>query len=532
MPCPNCDWTPAADKLWPSDGALACRWIEENLILPEGDTFGEPFVLRRDQKLFLYRWYEYCGGCKRWRYTQGIKGAATGDGKSTFIAAIALLEFAGPKQFVTKSPIICIAAAAWDQADELFRKAGQMIGGKGDQIKEAPLCGYFKVTDNKISFKDGRPGMIERVAAVAGTNEGGLPSLFICDEVHEWGDIGDRKARVHVVIGKSTKKRRGPRGPGRILNLSTAGYDKDASLLGAMYKYGKEVMQDPSIDPRLLFDWQEADEGLDLYDPEQRRIAVRQASKAAGVNWDVEDRVAEWGKPTMPAHEWIRYYANRWVDVDEESWMRDHVSAWAGCRGKWTSSDVNPFTIAVDMALKHDSVAVVRCEELPNGRMAVSCRVWKANRQGQIDHLEVWNYINQLARGTGFRGVVYDPRFFELPARLLEQRGVLTIQFDQSPQRLAPAAGLTKRLIIDGEIIHSGDQNLDSAVKAAVAVPQERGGFTLRKGKSKKHIDACIGMCMGVYVLREIIPTPPPATVDVSKDNSNELWRPSGRLAL
>lgn len=532
--CPDCGWRPTNEKgLWPTEGNTAVRWIEDNLIFPEGDTFGQPFRLRQDQKLFIYRWYEYCGNCARWRYNEGVRGAATGDGKTTFIAALAILEFAGPTSIVPNSPIICVAAATWDQADELFRKAGQMLGGKGDDIHQAPLCGVFHVTDTKITFKNGSPGMIERVAAVAGTNEGGLPSLFICDEVHEWGDVGDRKARVHTVVGKSTKKRRGPRGSGRILNLSTAGFDKEHSLLGAMYMHGKAALANPALDPKLLFDWQEADEDLDLEDPAQRRIAVQQASKAAGVLWDVEDRVREWRKPSMPAHEWTRYYANRWVDVAEESWLADYPAAWGKCQGSWQPASSNPFTIAVDMALKHDSVSVVRCEELPDKRVAVTNRVWKASQSGQIDHLEVWEYINTLARGMHFRGVVYDPRFFELPARMLEQRGVMVIQFDQSPQRMAPAVGLTRRMIIDGELLHDGDTELTGAVKSAAAVPQERGGITLRKTKSLRHIDAAVAMCMGVYALKEIIPVPPPATVDVTKRyGEQELFRPTSRLQI
>jgi hypothetical protein len=35
-------------------------------------------------------------------------------------------------------------------------------------------------------------------------------------------------------------------------------------------------------------------------------------------------------------------------------------------------------------------------------------------------------------------------------------------------------------------------------------VPQERGGFTLKKGKSKGHIDAAVAMCMGVWMLHEV----------------------------
>lgn len=490
--------------MWPSMGGVAVRWIQDNLILPEGDTFGEPFIPREDQRLFLYEWFEFCPACDEWRYNEGLRGAATGDGKTTFIAAIALVEFAGPPGIAPKSPVVNIAAASYEQADELFRKAGQMVGGRDDEITEAPLCGLFEVQDTEIRFRDGRPGVLKRVAAVAGTNEGGLPHLFIGDELHEWGDVGSRKARVYTVIGKSTKKRRTRRGSGRTLGLSTAGFDVDNSLLGAMYKRGKKALKNPKLAPRLLFRWREAPDGLDYNKRAHRVKAVKAASAAADVIWSATDRVNDWGSPSMPAHEWIRYYANRWVDVAAESWLKDHPGAWSECEGDWKHDPSNPFVLAVDMALKHDSVAVDRVEELPDGRFAVTAKVWKADKRGQIDHEEVWNHIVAEAKGENFRGVVYDPRFFEVPARMLESRGILAIQYDQSPQRMTQACGLTYERILGATIVHDGDPELEGAVKAAVQMPQERGGFTLRKNKSKRHIDACIAMCMGVWVLSEV----------------------------
>jgi phage terminase large subunit-like protein len=98
---------------------------------------------------------------------------------------------------------------------------------------------------------------------------------------------------------------------------------------------------------------------------------------------------------------------------------------------------------------------------------------------------------------------VYDPRFFELPGRMLEDEGILTIQFDQSPQRMAPACGLAFDLILEARIVHDGDPELGAHVKAAVKREQDRG-FTLSKGKSKRHIDAAITLCMGVWVLNAV----------------------------
>jgi phage terminase large subunit-like protein len=504
---------------------LAVDWIEDNCICGEGDWWGRPLTLRIEQQRFLYRWYEFCPECGQWRFNEGLRGAATGDGKTQFLASIAVLEMAGPPQISVPSPNIPISAASFEQADLLFSAAATMCGGRDQGVPDAPLCGYFNVYDTEITFADGRPGRIFRVAAVAGTNEGGLPSLLICDELHEWGPPGSRKARVHTVIGKSTLKRRTPRGSGRILRISTAGFDKDDSILGEEYKRGQAARYDPGKDPRFLFDWQEAPEGLDYDLPADREKAVRAASGAADVLWSVRDRVDAWGKPSFPRHEWLRYFANTWVDIAEESWLKDHPGAWGACEGTWTSEPGNPFVISVDMALRHDSVAVSRIEKLLDRRFAITSRIWRPST-GPVDHLDVFNYIRSNARGLAFRGVVYDPRFFELPGRMLEDEGILAIQFDQSPQRMAPACGLAYDLILERRIVHDGDPELGAHVKSAVKREQDRG-FTLSKGKSKRHIDAAITLCMGVWVLHDpekLVPLSPSfATHDARSSPSETL---------
>lgn len=500
LPCQACGWRPEPGALWPTEGPVAVRWIEDNLIFAEGDWFGQPFRLRVDQKRFLYRWYEFCEACGEWRWTDGLRGAATGDGKTALVAAIVAVEFAGPPQIAPKSPNIPIAAASFEQADLLFSALATMLGGKDDMVKEAPLCGFFEVLDTEIKFRDGRPGKVHRVAAVAGTNEGGLPSLFVRDELHEWGDVGDRKARVATVIGKSTKKRRTPRGSGRILSLSTAGFDVDHSLLGAIYKLGKKAQRDPSLAPRLLFDWQEAPDGLDYAIPEQRDRAVRSASAAADVIWSARDRVAEWGKPEMPSHEWIRYYANRWVDVAEDSWLAEHPAAWSKCRGDALIPDGVDVVLAVDMALRRDSVAVSTLWRRPDERVAVQARIWNPPSGGKIDHLGVAEHIREQARRFTVLEVAYDPRFFEVPARILEDEGFNMVEFPQSAERMTPACGNALQMIVAGDVVHDGDPELTAHVTSAVTRPNERG-FTLSKGKSKRKIDACIALVIGLWRL-------------------------------
>jgi phage terminase large subunit-like protein len=509
------------------------RWIEENMIFAEGDSFGKPVRLRRDQKLFIYRWYEWCPSCEWWHYDEALRGEARGGGKTALVAMIADLEFGGPPQIAPYSPNVVIAAASWDQANLLYSAAATMLGGRDQEVTQAPLCGYFEVYDAQITFADNRPGRLFRTATVAGTNQGGQPTTFMADEIHEFGDVEDARARFHKVVAMGTKKRtltyfipgsdgqvrEVKRGPGRVINLSTAGFDVDHSFLGAMYKRGMREAQQ-QVATRFLFDWAQAPDDIDYTDPAQRAMACRAASGAADQIWSVAARVAEWDKDEVLKHEWIRYYANRWVDVAEESWLSEHPGAWAACKGAWDIGGDEPAVLAIDMALKRDSVAVAEVrmlpadEQHPDGRFAVTCRIWYPSN-GQIPHLEVFEYIEQRAKelGTAFQGLVFDPRYFQLPAEQLEDKGHLAIQFDQSPQRMAPAVGLAYDLILSGGIVHNGDVELGSQVKAAVRKQWERG-FTLSKGKSRRHIDACVAMCMGVWTLAELAGQNEPSILD------------------
>jgi len=474
--------------------------------------------------LSLYRWYEHCGGCGRWRYSHWIRTEATGGGKTTFMAAVMALELAGPPEISPVSPVITSAANSWDQANKLFGAASIMCGGReGHKVDESPLKGYFEVYDSKIIRADGKPGEINRVAAVAGTNEGGLPSLFVVDEVHELGDVGENRVRMHVVIGKSTNKRQlrceipvrdadgkvigtetVKRGPGRIVDISTAGFDIDHSFFGGLYKQGKDALRNPAASPRLLFECWEAPDGLKFDKPEDRLKAVMAASPAAGILWDPMDRVNEWDDAKMPHTDWGRYYGNRWEKIPEDSWLKEHPGKWEACQGTWEIAGDEPTVMAIDMALKRDSVSVGECARLPDGRIAYTTRIWYPEDR-RIDHLAVWNYIGERIAELGprFQGLVYDPRFFELPALMLEEQGHLVIEFDQTPANMGPACGLAFDAIINEQIVHNGDLEMSRQVLAAAKRDQERG-FTLSKGKSKIHIDAAITLCMGVDALARL----------------------------
>ena len=464
---------------WPSRGGIVCDWIEDNLVHGEGDSYGEPFRLRDEQRLLLWRWYETHPTTGAWRYRRLYVETPKGWGKTELAAALALAEFCGP--VAPRSPNVPVAASSFEQADLLFGRAKQMASHENSGI--AP---YVECFDTEILLK-GKPGRLFRIAAVAGTNDGGLPTLFAADELHEW--TGGRE-RLHLVVGNSLTKR----AQGREVNLSTPGDDLD-SLAGRLHTAGVKALAGEEPDDELLFVWETADAGLDLTDPVQLERAIRSANRQA------DDRlVASLVRRyrDIPEHEFRRYHLAQWVEAPVASWLADKPGAWEACQGDATIPEGADVVLGVDVALFHDCTAVVTAWSRPDGLTAVQAKVWEPAKGSETDVTDVMAHIRSQADAFRVRAVTYDPRYFDVPAKMLEDEGIPMVEFAQSPERMVPACGLAYQLIVSGQIVHGGQPTFTAHVLNAVQRTSERG-WTLSKGKSKKKIDAAIAMVMALW---------------------------------
>lgn len=468
-------------KLWPSYGKIICKFIETFLVHGEGDSYGKKFRLRDDQKLLLYQWYEFeanaDGSFRRWRYDELYLEFATGWGKTEIGAAMALAELCGP--IAPVAPNIPIAAASYEQADLLFGRAKQIIAHENCKLRPFIENGEQGGFDTEILLK-GKPGRMFRTAAVAGTNEGGLPSLFMADEIHEWTG---GKERVHTVISKSRRKRAGA----RTINMSTPGHDLD-SLAGRMHTVGAS-----GSDPRMLFVTHTADPNLDLKDREQLRTAIRQANP-----WKTDDQVESLVNDfdKMPEHEFIRYHLCRWVKVPSDGWLVDKPGAWEACAGPAVFTPDDPIVMWWDMSLNRDTTAIGAIQLRSDGRKPVRSRVFDpADYGGRVDYIQVRQHLIDEVKRLNPVSVVYDHRLLEFEAQQLLDLGIPMVDFPQSQERMSPATGLLFDDILNVVIEHNGDPVLAAHVNAAVARQTDRG-FSLAKGKSKDPIDACVGLAM------------------------------------
>lgn len=495
-------------------GKYAIKWMEKRLIHGEGDMFGEPYRLLPWHKEFLHKFYEWNDDLGQWHYNEALVGAESGASKTEFFAAVAIFEMCSartgdynwdilPVEFTRKTPIITMAAASKEQAGELFRQAQAMAGGeKGARTPHRLGRDLFDVFENTIQYKDGAPGRIQRVAAKDSTAEGGKESLLLGDELHEWHG---KVARVWTVRAKSLTKRMV--NPGRPVGMSTAGLGRgsmppqdDDSLLWRMYARG--LMEQDNPDTRFLFDWVQPPEDIIYQRGNAERIyAELRKMRAADLTWSVETRAREILEGKIPWPEALRYYFNMFVLLTVDSWLNEMPGEWESCQDDYAApEDGSEVCVGIDMALKRDSVGIVVAGMLSDGRVGWWHKHW-APIEGRIDHMEVFNYIvGPIADRWRIRSVAYDPRFFELQARLLEDHGFQVVEVKQSPERLVKSDGLLYELVRHHKLAHLGDGVLNMHAVNAAWRTSEAGRY-LSKGMSAGQMDLIRAGSMATWEL-------------------------------
>ena len=286
-------------------------WIEKVLRHGEGDSFGQRIKYDPFQAYIVDRIYEFWPETGDLVHNRVLIGVGKGNAKTEIIAGVGDAELAGP--IAPLSPNVAISAASYEQADKLF-------GAAKTAALEGDLGPFVDAFETEMQLR-GKPGIMRRLAAIAGTNDGGLETAALGDELHEW--VGEARERVWTILGNSLKKRtptsanpmlRVQRRGSLQIGITTAGDDKDG-LLGRLYEYGRRVASGEVIDPGFLFLWWEAGPDHDLDDPAQLRAAVLEANPAAGSFLSLTNLLGRYAELVAEgrSHEFRRYHLNQWV---------------------------------------------------------------------------------------------------------------------------------------------------------------------------------------------------------------------------
>jgi phage terminase large subunit-like protein len=464
-----------------SDGGQVCAWIEGYLVHGEGDRYGQRFRLTPEQRRFVWRVYERLPSGER-RYRRVLYGRPKGYGKTELAAALALAELAGPTAPIAAD--IPVAAASFEQADLLFGAAKVMAS-------EGALAPFLEVFETEILRTDG-PGKLYRVAAVAGTNDGGRHTFRVCDEVHEWEG---KRERVHLVLTNGLAKRAGSWS----LDISTAGVRMD-SLIGVLYTKGKRVEAGELADDGFLFDWLEhPDAKCDLSTEDAVRAAVKVAYRDAGDHVDLEQIVKRFDE--IPEYEFRRYYLNQFT-ASAKRWLP--AGAWeALARADKRVPAGTEVVLGFDGSYNNDSTALVGCTKA--GHLFVA-GVWE-KPEGEhgwvVPREEVKATVKVAMERYKVLELVCDPPGWHSEVEEWSERygKTLTVAFPTNRRTLmAEACREFFSDVVNAKVTHDGDERLARHLANAVVKETADGAYITKEHRdSPRKIDLAVAAVLARF---------------------------------
>lgn len=441
-------------------------------MLGEGDYYGQPFRLRPQQKRWIHRLYEYYPETGNRRYRRALKGVAKGNGKSPEAGAIGGYEFMGG---VNLSPRVMIGAASLKQANVVF---GDLKTG----ATESPtLRDHVLPFELEMQLVDG-PGIVERLAAEAATNDGGRATCFIADELHEW--LG-RVARMFLVVDGAIAKRQNA----FTMGISTAGVlSNPPSLLQELYEHGVAVSNGELVDDQFLFEWYEADPELDLDDEQQWLEAVMQANPAAGDYVSVEN--LRYRFETIPRFEFERYHLNRWTTTAVQ-WLPG--GAWDGCE---TEGEIaREVSLAFKGSYSNDRAALVACDS--EGRLEVLAWFEERNQGDVVAPEEVdLEVAKAFERFKVHRMVCVRTGWHTQVEQWSERYGadvVIAYPINSKVKR-AEACSKFYTAVVNQQVSHDGDPRLARQLSEAVVRNTEQGAYIVEDSGRAIELASCAVM--------------------------------------
>ena len=461
------DDSPGPWELWPERGAAhAIRFIETYCRPPKGFTAGEPLRLAPFQRRALREWL-----------SPGVSAAAMsvarGNGKSTFLAALgvwAVFHSEGGG-----APQVPVVATTLGQAvRSVYGVALSMINAEPELAVRALV--YQSIGNQRVVV----PSTGGEMFAVSNDVDGlqGLdPSLAICDEI----------GFMPVESWDSLLLASGKRPASLVVGIGTPGLDKDNALwhLRQRVRSGEKLVG-------FRFTEYAADEGCPVGDEAQWRKA-NPALRAKYQNIGA----LRTALAISPEGHFRVFRLGQWVD-GVDCWLGpDGRKLWDGLSDPYDFELGAATWVGVDVGIKKDSTAVAAIQRRPDGRLHAKVRLWLPRADKPVDVTDVMQHLRDLDAAYTLQGVSYDPRFFDVPAKMLEDEGLPMVEIPQSLERMTPAVGSLYELIRSGGLSHDGDDLFANQILNAVARFNERG-FTLAKAKSRGRIDATVAAALGV----------------------------------
>ena len=471
---PSKAWAPAfyTPRIWkPTDGLDAVEFARQHFVVTKGFRAGEPLDFLPWQKWLLGSLLERRetpeGVAGRLRYRRALIGLPRKQGKSLIGSTLGIYGMVAGEAGAE----VYAVAGDRQQARIIFNEAKQ-------QVQMSPLLSQeCKVYRDVLEMP--RFGSIFRVLSSEFKGQAGLnPSLVLFDELwnQSTDDLWDQ-----LTLGS------GARVEPLVVAITTAGYDLETPA-GRLYQRGKRIAAGEEVDDTFGFWWWEAPAECDVHDRKAWKIA--NPNIPAGL-MDLDDM--DVAARQSAENSFRRWRLNQWARTSAESWLP--AGSWEACQSDDDVDPDLPVWVGIDMAMKHDSIAVVVAQ--PQGeRVVVRAKIWRPTDEG-VDVAGVEAHLRDLHRQFTVQEFVFDPAYFLRSAEALSDDGLPMVEFPQSGARMVPACGQAYELIVSGKVAHDGSPTFTDHVLSA-AQRMSDSGWRLSKGKSKRKIDACIAMVMAL----------------------------------
>lgn len=548
-------WKLPSGDLPPTLGPVFTAWAETMLVHGEGDLLGSPYRVPLWLRRAAYRILEFnpavvdsITGAHPFIVREVLIVCPKGSAKTEGMAALALFLLAGPSMptpdgpVMRVSPNIPVAAGSWDQANKLFGLAATQMA-EGTKDKPSPLAPFVKCFESEIQLAEGG-GTIYRVAAVAGTNDGGLPTAGFADEIHEWTG---KKERVHLVLFQGLDKRFN----GIVVNITTPDDADPTSLLGKKVAYAERLAAGELEDPGFYYLRYSAPDDCKLETPEQVIAAVDSAHPAEWV--DPAKIARKLLVDKIPVHEFRRYWLGQFVRGGGQ-WLPE--DAW---ESRWVESDPPDDRTECVLAFvgnhRRTVAAIVGCTltghiftvkawEAPPG----ADETWKVPRgevrltmAAEMDRLEV---LEMAPDPPGWIDEVeaWEETYGETVVRFNAKEPALMSQACTrfyaavAPEQAAQDGGETEQP--DLPITHDGNPVVTRHLINAVVKKTTSGELITKESPdSPRQIAAAVGAVAAYeracWRFRNLTAAPT-AAYSASSDPraGDEMFRPSGRLTI
>lgn len=363
--------TDAAEKdrlIRNSIGPLVIRWAEGRLTDEEREQlgpglihhlYGTPWRFTPGQKRFLILWYAYDPATGRYLYRRGVKRGAKGTGKDPFAAAHGNCELAGPTHLVRdpetglwtgkqhRVPLVQVAANSEKQAKQVLNTANAMWSRAARE--------WHGIEVGKVAtFLQGR-GRFEVLTSSEASTEGDPATFIILNESHHMLESNSGHALTEVArrnVGKSPEDLQG-----RLCEYTNAHATSDDSTAQRSYETWQNKVSGRNRGAQdFLYDSIEADPNLKVDDPEQLRLAIRQAYQDAP--WaDLQRIEAEVYDTDLSLAQAIRFYLNG-MGTREDAWV-DPRNWDALSRADIVVPDREPVAMFLDCSKSSDTTGLV-----------------------------------------------------------------------------------------------------------------------------------------------------------------------------